>query len=127
MGPTAKCYPPGTIPKLPGRFPQGILRPMKTLCALLILTLSTFAKDKDITVAQCPLPVKATIAEYSKKFPFQKVEIEKNSKPTLYGAKFFSPDGRRFELIMAADGKVQRTEVKKEQKDKKPKKDKSDT
>jgi hypothetical protein len=91
---------------------------MKILLAVLALSAHALGKDKDIPLEECPAPVKATIAEYAKKFSFEKVELEGKTEPQIYGAKFLSPDGRRFELIMGADGKVQRTELKKPKKEK---------
>ncbi len=98
---------------------------MKVFFALLSLSTLALAKDKDITLEECPAPVKATIAEYSKKFAFEKVELEGKSEPKVYGAKFLSPDGRRFEIIMSDDGKVQKTELKKSKtEEKQPEKEK---
>jgi hypothetical protein len=91
---------------------------MKILAALLALSLAAFAKDKEITLEQCPPGVKARIAEYQQKFTLEKVELEGKSDPQNYGAKFTSPDGRRFEIILSADGKVINTELKKPKTDK---------
>jgi hypothetical protein len=91
---------------------------MKILLMLFALSAWTLAKDKDISLEECPAPVKATVAEYAKKFTLEKVELEGKSEPQIYGAKFLSPDGRRFEIIMGADGKVQKTELKKPKKEK---------
>jgi hypothetical protein len=85
----------------------------KILLTFLALGMAVVAKDPDIPLAECPEPVKATIAEYSKKFRFEKVEMEGSLTSKIYGAKFMAPDGRRFEVIMGADGKVQKTELKK--------------
>lgn len=93
----------------------------KILLTFLALGMASLAKDKDITLGECPEPVKATIAEYSKKFRFEKVELEGKTEPKIYGAKFMAPDGRRFEIIMGGDGKVQKTELKKEKKEKEKK------
>lgn len=86
---------------------------MKLLATFLALSMPLLAKDKEITIEQCPAPVKATIAEYSKKFTFEKVAVDGKAQSPVYEAKFGSPDGRRFEIIMGADGKVQKTEPKK--------------
>ncbi len=93
---------------------------MKTLLALLIaLSIPAFAKDKEITLAEAPAGVQATIKKATDAgATLEKIELEEDSGNKLFGAKITDKNGIRWEIIMDATGKVTGTEQKKPKKSK---------
>ena len=91
---------------------------MKTLLALLIaLSFPALAKDKEITLAEAPAGVQATVKKVTDAGgTLDKIELEESSVNKLFGAKITDKNGIRWEIIMDAEGKVTSTEQKKPKK-----------
>ncbi len=86
-----------------------------TIAAAIASVLPAAAKDKEITLAEAPAGVQATIKKtVDAGAILEKVEIE--STGTLYEAKITDKNGIRWGIFMTADGKVARTEQKKPKK-----------
>lgn len=85
------------------------------------LILSAFAttaaaKDKPITLDECPAPVKATIQHYAAQGTFESVALDEKKKSggsAVYEAKFNLSNGRRVEVHISPEGKVVLFEEKK--------------
>jgi hypothetical protein len=74
------------------------------------------AKDIEISLEECPMPVQATVRQYGAQATFEEIakdEKKKSGGPAVYEAKFSLPNGKRVELHISPDGKVLLTEEKK--------------
>jgi uncharacterized glyoxalase superfamily protein PhnB len=81
------------------------------------LTLPAAAKDKEIPLTAAPAGVQATVKKViAAGATVEKVELEEESDGTQFGVKLTDKNGIRWEMIMAADGKVVKTEKKKAKK-----------
>jgi uncharacterized membrane protein YkoI len=91
---------------------------MKMLVTLLaVLSLTAFAKDKEISLADAPAGVQATVKKVVEAGAvLEKIELEEESGNKQFGAKITDKNGVRWEIIMDADGKVAKTEQKKAKK-----------
>ena len=91
---------------------------MKTLLSLLIaLSIPAFAKNKEITIAEAPAGVQATVKKATDAgATLEKIELEEASGNKFFGAKITDKNGIRWEIIMDAEGKVTSTEQKKPKK-----------
>jgi len=98
----------------------SILRPVALPAAVVILCVlphDALAKDKEIPLTAAPAGVQATIKKVTDAgAKLEKVEMEEESGGTQYGAKITDKNGLRWEIIIAADGKVVKTEQKKPKK-----------
>lgn len=80
------------------------------------LATSVIAKDKPVTVEECPAPVQAVIRHYSTQGTFESVTLDEKKKSggeKIYEAKFSLKDGRRIEVHISPEGKVIQFEDKK--------------
>ena len=91
---------------------------MKTLLTLLVaLSIPAFAKDKEITLAEAPAGVQATVKKViNAGATLEKIEIEESGGGKSFGAKITDKNGLRWEIIMDAEGKVTSTDQKKPKK-----------
>jgi uncharacterized glyoxalase superfamily protein PhnB len=82
--------------------------------ALVALSSSAWAKDKEILFSAAPPGVQATIKKTTDAgATLEKVEMEEESKGTQYGVKITDKNGVRWEIVLDAEGKVVRTTQKK--------------
>jgi hypothetical protein len=96
------------------------------LAALVTLSLATavHAKDRVVTLEQCPEAVQKVIRHYGNSAKIEEIGLDEKKKsggPAVYEAKLALPDGRRLEVHILANGSVQRFEEKKANEVKKPK------
>ena len=95
-----------------------------TLTAAVALAFSAHtagAKDKPVSVSDCPAAVQAVIKHYETQGKLEEVardDKKKTGGPAVYEAKFELADGKRVEVHIAADGKVLQIENKKSKSEK---------
>ncbi len=90
-------------------------RHFKILPLIAFLLSPAMAKDKPISVEQCPAAVQAVIRQYSTQGTFEAVALDEKKKsggPAVYEAKFTLREGKRVEVIISPEGKVLRVEEK---------------
>jgi uncharacterized membrane protein YkoI len=96
------------------------------LAALVTLSFvpSLHAKDRVVTLEQCPEAVQKVIRHYGNSAKVEEIGLDEKKKsggPAVYEAKLALPDGRRLEVHISATGSVLRFEEKKQDDVKKPK------
>lgn len=92
------------------------LTPLLTLAVSALLAAPLSAKDKPVSLEDCPPPVQAVIRQYSAQGSLEEIgkdEKKKSGGPAVYEAKFSMKSGKRFEVHIAADGRVLQMEAKK--------------
>ena len=74
------------------------------------------AKDKPVSVSDCPAAVQAVIKHYETQGKLEEVardDKKKTGGPAVYEAKFELADGKRVEVHISTEGKVLQIENKK--------------
>jgi hypothetical protein len=90
--------------------------PFLTVIALAALCGESAAKDRVVTLNECPAPVQAVIRHYSAQASFEQVALDEKKKsggPAVYEAKFALRDGKRIEVHISPEGQVLQFENKK--------------
>jgi hypothetical protein len=85
---------------------------LPVLAALVFPVSSASAKDKKVSLAECPAPVQAVIQHYAKQATLEDIAVDNQDGQKVYEAKFTLPNGKRTEAHIAADGKVLKFEDK---------------
>jgi hypothetical protein len=100
---------------------RSLLNPSFALAALLSLSsaLCLQAKDRVVTLEQCPEAVQRVLKHYGTSAKIEEIGLDEKKKsggPAVYEAKLALPDGRRLEVHISAEGSVLRFEEKKAEK-----------
>jgi len=88
---------------------------LATLFTLTLGSVSVYAKDEVVKLAECPEPVQAVVKHYQTQGTLEEIGLDKKKKsggPAVYEAKFGLKDGRRMEIHISSDGKVLQMEEK---------------
>ncbi len=92
------------------------LQLLGSLCACVLTAGSALAKDKPVTLQECPAPVQAVIRQYQEKGTLEEIGLDEKKKsggPAVYEAKFTLAGGRRIELHISPNGTILEVEEKK--------------
>lgn len=91
------------------------------LGAGVVLAPEAWAKDKDVSLKECPPPVQAVIQDYTAKGgALEEIGLDEKKKSggsPVYEAKFTLADGNRVEVHITPSGQVVLVEKKKPKKD----------
>lgn len=86
-----------------------------SISALLFTAVSASAKDKPVTLQECPAPVQAVIRQYQATGTLEEIgrdDKKKSGGPSVYEAKFTLAGGRRIEVHISPAGAVLQVEEK---------------
>jgi hypothetical protein len=92
------------------------ISPVLIIVALAATCGQLAAKDRVITINECPAPVQAIIRHYSSQATFEQVALDEKKKsggPAVYEARFALRDGKRIEVHVSPQGQVLQLENKK--------------
>ena len=97
---------------------RSAFNPSFTLGVILAISsaLSVHAKDRVVSLEQCPEAVQRVIKHYGTSAKVEEIGLDEKKKsggPAVYEAKLALPDGRRLEVHISANGSVLRFEEKK--------------
>jgi len=91
------------------------------LGASVVLAPEAWAKDKDVSIKECPPPVQAVIQDYiAKGGTLEEIGLDEKKKKggsPVYEAKFTQVGGNRIEVHISPSGQVILVEKKKPKKD----------